>query len=238
MTSVRLDQVSLAIGMTPIVDDVSLDVADGEFAGLVGPSGAGKTSILRLIAGLETPSSGDVLIDEESMLDVKPEKRGVVMVFQRHALFPYRTVNENVAFGLAVKKVPKAERSGRVAAALDSVGMAAFGERWPDQLSGGQQQRASIARALAVRPRVLLLDEPLAHLDAELAAEVSAVISDLHETGDMTTIMISHDIADLGVADRLGVVIDGKVRQYGPVGDVRSHPCDEDVARIVTGRDR
>ncbi len=234
VTSVQLDHVSVNIGTTSILDDVSLNIGDGAFVGVLGPSGAGKTSILRIIAGLATPSKGEVFVGGESMRGVRPERRGVVMVFQRHALFPYRTVAENVAFGLSVKKVPKAERSHRVDAALASVGMAEFGERWPDQLSGGQQQRAAIARALAVQPRVLLLDEPMAHLDTELAAEVVNIISELHHTTEMTTIMVSHHRSEMSaIADQLAVVIGGQIRQFGSAQEVMDHPRDDDVARAI-----
>ena len=216
------------------VVNVSLDVADSELLVLLGPSGSGKTTILRLIAGLTTPDAGDIAFDGKSILDVRPEDRRAVMVFQNHELFPFRTVGENVGYGLKLRRVPKAERSALVAEALASVRLAGFEDRWPDELSGGQAQRVALARALVVKPRILLLDEPLTSLDQELRGDLRDTICNLQRSAGITTVMVTHDQEEARVmGDRLAIMIDGRIRQVGPPDEVRGHPADGDVAQFL-----
>lgn len=191
---------------------VDLTVGDGELVALVGPSGCGKTTLLRVIAGLLVPSAGDVRFDDTSVLAVAPERRGAVMVFQQHSLFPFRTVGENVAYGLRLRKVPKVEQRERVAAALADVALGGFEGRWPDELSGGQRQRVALARALVVRPRVLLLDEPLNQLDHALREELQVVIAKVqHDTG-ITTVLVSHEPSEAeALANRVALMEAGAI---------------------------
>lgn len=212
----------------------SLRVERGRRVVLVGPSGSGKSTVLRLIAGLTPPDGGRILFDGASVAEVRPEKRGAAMVFQNHALFPYRTVAENVGYGLKVAKVARAERVGRIAEALASVHLSGFEARWPDELSGGQQQRVALARAIVVQPRVLLLDEPLSSVDRELRAELQTTICEVQRSLDMTTIVVTHDQDEARLmADDLAVLIDGRVRRFGPPDEVLADPGDEVVARFL-----
>ena len=187
-----------------------------------------------MIAGLTQPDHGDICFDGRSMLRVRAEDRRAVMVFQNHALFPYRTVGDNVAYGLKLKKTPKAERIDRVAAALASVRLDGFEDRWPDELSGGQQQRVALARALVVDPAILLLDEPLSSLDRELRIELGDTIDAVQRESGVTTLMVTHDHDEArSLADRVAVIIDGRLRQVGLVDDVFEQPVDDTVARFV-----
>lgn len=216
------------------LDGVDLDVDDGELLALLGPSGGGKTTSLRVIAGLTPPSAGRVFFDGEAVATVPPERRGAAMVFQRHGLFPFRTVGENVAFGLKARKVAKAEVAERVAGALAAVQLDGFVDRWPDELSGGQHQRVALARALVVRPRVLLLDEPLSNLEPGLRAELQRVILKLQRDVGITTVLVTHDHTEaFAVADRVAVLMAGRIRQCGPPESVRAAPADADVARFL-----
>ncbi len=168
------------------------------------------------------------------MLDVRPERRRAVMVFQNHALFPYRTVGENVAYGLKIAKIPRAERVERVAAALRSVRLDGFADRWPDDLSGGQQQRVALARSLVVEPDVLLLDEPLSSLDRELRLEVRETITAVQAESGVTTVMVTHDQDEAReVADRIAVMLDGRLQQVGRPDEVFSNPATGEVARFL-----
>ena len=235
MTSVALRDVSLSFAkLTPVLSHLDLEVRSGELLVLLGPSGSGKTSMLRMIAGLLAPSSGDVLFDGDSVRAVPPEKRGAVMVFQQHALFPFKTVGENLAFALKVRGVPRQLRTEQIATALRTVRLNGFEDRWPDELSGGQAQRIALARALVVRPRVLLLDEPLAGLDPTLRAEVRDLICDVYRDSNTTTIMVTHDQGEaLDVADRVAVLLSGSVRQCDTPEVVREQPCDDDIAKFL-----
>ena len=235
MTSIRLDQVSLSYnGVDLVVKNLDLTVASGELMALVGPSGCGKTSILRMIAGLQRPTSGEISFDASPVTTIRPEHRGAVMVFQRHALFPFRTALENVTFGLAIRGVSKRDRDRLATEALESVGLGGYRNRWPDELSGGQQQRVAIARALVVRPRILLLDEPLGHLDPELRTEVRHVIVDIAKLEHMTTILVTHDHhVAMAIADTVAVMIGSSIRQRGSPGSIRSCPVDDHVASFL-----
>ena len=234
MASLTLDGLTKRYGDNAVVKSVSLDVRDGEFLVLLGPSGCGKTTTLRMIAGFVPPSGGSIRIGEKDITSLPPWKRNAGLVFQSYALFPHMTVNENVAFGLDMRKVDKAERDLRVAEALRLVRLEGYGERYPRQLSGGQQQRVALARALVIRPDVLLLDEPLSNLDAKLRLEVRLEIRALQQQLGLTTVMVTHDQEEaLTMADRLVVMSDGKVRQVGTQSDLYERPADLFVADFV-----
>ena len=216
------------------VKDVSLTVADGEFLVLLGPSGCGKTTTLRMVAGFIEPTSGEVKLGGGDVTLLPPWKRNTGMVFQSYALFPHLTVAQNVAFGLEMRKVPKADMEKRVDEALALVRLSGFGARLPRQLSGGQQQRVALARALAIRPDVLLLDEPLSNLDAKLRQEVRVEIRELQKQLGLTTVMVTHDQEEaLTMADRLVVMNEGAVHQVGTQRDLYERPADRFVAGFV-----
>ncbi|QCK84539.1 ABC transporter ATP-binding protein [Phreatobacter aquaticus] len=234
MASINLDRLTKRYGDNAVVKSVSLDIADGEFLVLLGPSGCGKTTTLRMIAGFIPPSDGAIRIGEREVTQLPPWKRNCGLVFQNYALFPHLTVAENVAFGLEMRKVDKAEMGPRVAEALRLVRLDGYGERYPRQLSGGQQQRVALARALVIRPDVLLLDEPLSNLDAKLRLEVRLEIRALQQQLGLTTVMVTHDQEEaLTMADRLVVMSDGEVRQVGSQADLYERPHDRFVADFV-----
>jgi putative spermidine/putrescine transport system ATP-binding protein len=217
-----------------VVAGATLDVADGEFLVLLGPSGCGKTTTLRMIAGFVEPSGGSARIGGRDVTYLPPWHRNTGMVFQSYALFPHMTVMQNVAFGLEMRKLPKSEIETRAREALRLVRLDSYEERLPRQLSGGQQQRVALARALAIRPDVLLLDEPLSNLDAKLREEVRIEIRELQRQLGLTTIMVTHDQEEaLTVADRLVVMADGEIRQIGSQSDLYERPTDRFVAGFV-----
>ena len=235
MTRLELREMGMSFdnGVTALAG-VSFAVEKGELMVMLGPSGAGKTTILRAIAGLIRPTRGDVLFDGNSVLEMPPEKRRVVMVFQKDTLFPFRTVAENLEYGLRMKKVERAERRSRIAEALEAVQMHGAEDRWPDELSGGQRQRVALARALVVRPKVLLLDEPLTSLEPPLRAEMQETITGVQRDYGITTLMVTHDQAEAaGIADRIAVLIEGTIRQVGAPWQVLNRPSDADVARLT-----
>ncbi len=216
------------------VRDVSLSVADGEFLVLLGPSGCGKTTTLRMVAGFIEPTAGQVRLGGTDVTVLPPWKRNAGMVFQSYALFPHLTVAQNVAFGLEMRKVPRADIDKRVEETLALVRLQGYGARLPRQLSGGQQQRVALARALAIRPDVLLLDEPLSNLDAKLRQEVRVEIRELQQKMGLTTVMVTHDQEEaLTMADRLVVMNEGLVCQVGSQRDLYERPADKFVAGFV-----
>jgi len=234
MARLELKQLSKRYGDFFAARDVTLDVADGEFLVLLGPSGCGKTTTLRMIAGFVEPTAGSVQIGENDVTRLPAWKRNTGLVFQSYALFPHLTVAQNVAFGLEMRKVPKAEADRQVAGALELVRLGHLGERLPRQLSGGQQQRVALARALAFRPDVLLLDEPLSNLDAKLRQEVRIEIRKLQQSLNLTTVMVTHDQEEaLTMADRLVVMSEGSVMQVGSQRDLYERPADRFVAGFV-----
>ncbi|MDP3910332.1 MAG: ABC transporter ATP-binding protein, partial [Gemmatimonadales bacterium] len=234
MARLRLDSLSKRYGDFVVVRDVTLDVADGEFLVLLGPSGCGKTTTLRMIAGFITPSAGAIRIGDRDVTEQPPWKRNSGLVFQSYALFPHLTVAQNVAFGLEMRKYAKADLAACVAEALKLVRLESLAERLPRQLSGGQQQRVALARALAIRPDVLLLDEPLSNLDAKLREEVRVEIRELQRQLGLTTVMVTHDQEEaLTVADRLVVMAEGAVKQIGTQRDLYERPANRVVADFV-----
>jgi putative spermidine/putrescine transport system ATP-binding protein len=234
MARLDIDRLVKRYGDFHAVRDVSLEVADGEFVVLLGPSGCGKTTTLRMVAGFIEPTSGRVRLAGGDVTLLPPWKRNAGMVFQSYALFPHLTVAQNVAFGLEMRKLPRADIERRVEEALALVRLGGYGGRLPRQLSGGQQQRVALARELAIRPDVLLLDEPLSNLDAKLRQEVRVEIRELQRQLGLTTVMVTHDQEEaLTMADRLVVMNEGSVRQVGSQRDLYERPADRFVAGFV-----
>ena len=216
------------------LDDVSLAIPTGSLTVLLGPSGSGKSTLLRVIAGLEQPDSGEVAIFETDATDLPPQTRGVGFVFQHYASFKRMSVRDNVAFGLKIQKRPKKEIRSRVDELLELVQLQGLADRYPSQLSGGQRQRMALARALAVEPRVLLLDEPFGALDARVRKELRAWLRRLHDEVPVTTVLVTHDQEEaMEVADRVAVVNRGRIEQYGKPRDLYEHPATEFVMTFV-----
>ncbi|MDX1736614.1 MAG: ABC transporter ATP-binding protein [Alphaproteobacteria bacterium] len=221
-------------GQVKAVDDVSIDIKRGEFFALLGPSGCGKTTLLRMLAGFETPTDGEILIDGQNMDGISPNHRPVNMVFQSYAVFPHMSVFENVAYGLKIQKVSKAEIANRVNEALEMVQLGGYGERKPDELSGGQRQRVALARALVKKPKVLLLDEPLSALDAKLREAMQMELVRLQHKVGITFVMVTHDQDEaLSMADRIAVMESGKLQQLAPPREVYEFPSNRFVADFI-----
>src|SRR5579864_1846319 len=234
MARLRLIDVSKVYGETKAVDDLSLDVADGEFLVLLGPSGCGKTTTLRIVAGFVDATAGSVHLGDHDVTHVPPWKRNAGLVFQSYALFPHLTVNDNVGFGLEMRRVPRSDAQARINDALRLVRLDHLGDRFPRQLSGGQQQRVALARALVFRPDILLLDEPLSNLDARLRQDVRVEIRELQRKLGLTTVMVTHDQDEaLTMADRLVVMSEGRIRQIGSQQDLYERPAEKFVADFV-----
>ena len=232
--TVSIRNVTKGFGRTPVLRDVSLDVADGELFFLLGPSGCGKTTLLRLIAGFHAADAGEVWLGGRRVDDVPPHGRNAGMVFQNYALWPHLSVEDNVAYGLDVRRIPGPEKRHRVHEALAMVRMEAYATRSPNQLSGGQQQRVALARALVVRPDVLLLDEPLSNLDARLRLEMREEIRRLHATLRITTVYVTPDQKEsLALADRMAVLREGVIEQVGPPREVYRKPRSRFVAAFI-----
>jgi len=234
MSFLILDRLTKVYGDTVAVDQLSLAVEQGEFLALLGPSGCGKTTTLQMIAGFVVPSSGAVTLAGNNLLAVKPSKRGLGIVFQSYALFPHMTASENVAFGLEMQGIARAEREKRVMGALELVGLAAFADRFPRKLSGGQQQRVALARALVIRPRVLLLDEPLSNLDAKLREEMQVELRQIQRSVGITTILVTHDQAEaMALSDRIVVMNHGRVEQIARPDEAYERPASPFVASFL-----
>jgi putative spermidine/putrescine transport system ATP-binding protein len=232
--AVRLEGLTRRYGSVVALDALDLDIAGGEFLALLGPSGCGKTTALRAIAGFDRPDAGRVRLDGRDITDVPANKRDMGMVFQAYSLFPNLTVAENVAFGLRVRGRGKGERAGRAGELLELVGLADRGDRYPHQLSGGQQQRVALARALAVAPQVLLLDEPLSALDAQVRVQLREEIRRIQLELGITTVFVTHDQAEaLSVADRVGVMRSGRLEQIASPDDLYERPATAFVAEFV-----
>ncbi len=232
--AVSFQNASRHFGIVRAVDDISLDIAEGEFFAMLGPSGSGKTTCLRLIAGFEQPTSGHIRIFGEASEGVPPYRRNVNTVFQDYALFPHMTVVENVGYGLMVKGVPKPQRLKRSEDALELVELAGFGGRRPSQLSGGQRQRVALARALINEPKVLLLDEPLGALDLKLREQMQVELKTLQRNLGITFVFVTHDQGEaLSMADRVAIFNNGKLVQVGAPEDIYERPRTRFVADFV-----
>jgi sulfate transport system ATP-binding protein len=223
---ISVDAVTKRFGDFHALSDVSLEVPEGSLTALLGPSGSGKSTLLRVIAGLEVPDGGRVVIEGRDATLLPPQRRGVGFVFQHYAAFKHMTVRENVAFGLRIRKRPKAEIAARVDELLAVVGLHGYQDRYPAQLSGGQRQRMALARALAIEPRVLLLDEPFGALDAKVRGELRAWLRRLHDEVHVTTVLVTHDQEEaMDVADRIAVMHEGRIEQVGGPRDLYERPA-------------
>jgi sulfate transport system ATP-binding protein len=232
--SIVVESVSKQFGDFVALNDVSLNVRDGSLTALLGPSGGGKSTLLRVIAGLETPDSGRVVIAGEDATATPPQRRNVGFVFQHYAAFKHMTVAKNVAFGLTIRKRPKEEIDARVQELLELVHLDGFAHRYPSQLSGGQRQRMALARALAVQPRVLLLDEPFGALDATVRKELRAWLRRLHDEVHVTTVFVTHDQEEaMEVAEQIVVLNHGDIEQVGTPRDLYERPANEFVMRFI-----
>ncbi|EKX55595.1 Putrescine transport ATP-binding protein PotA [Rhodobacter sp. AKP1] len=234
MTTLRLDRINKFYGTLHILKDIDLDIAQGEFISLLGPSGCGKTTTLRCIAGFEAVSGGSIAFGGRDMTRAMPEQRDLGMVFQSYALFPHMTVAENLSFGLEVRKIAPADRERRIARTLEMVRLTGYEKRFPRELSGGQQQRVALARALVIEPAVLLLDEPLANLDASLRDDMRFFIRDLQQRVGITTIYVTHDQGEaLVMSDRIVVMNRGVVEQCGSPREIYERPKSLMVADFI-----
>ncbi|MBX3567200.1 MAG: ABC transporter ATP-binding protein [Rhizobiaceae bacterium] len=233
-TLLSIDAVSKNFGRVVAIDDVSLAIRENEFFALLGPSGCGKTTLLRMLAGFETPSGGKILLDGKDISNVPPNRRPVNLMFQSYALFPHMTVRANIAYGLEMERLPAEKIRGRVDEMLATTQLAALADRKPEQLSGGQRQRVALARALVKRPRLLLLDEPLGALDKKLRATMQIELKRLqHEVG-ITFVIVTHDQEEaLVMADRMAVLRDGRLLQCDTPHEVYERPADRFVADFI-----
>ncbi|MBN8928590.1 MAG: AAA family ATPase [Rhodospirillales bacterium 69-11] len=234
MTEIRIAGLRKSFGGQPALVDVALDAAPGEMVTLLGPSGCGKTTTLRCVAGFLAPDGGDILVDGRSILDVPLRRRDFGVVFQNYALFPHMTAAENVAYGLRVRRIAAGEIARRVAASLEEVGLTGYGDRLPRTLSGGQQQRVALARALVIHPRLLLLDEPLANLDAQLRQEMRALIRAVQRRQGITAFYVTHDQAEaMASSDRVAVMERGRVAQFATPREIYQRPVSRYVAAFT-----
>jgi multiple sugar transport system ATP-binding protein len=214
MADIRIDRIAKSFGAVRALDEVVLEIADGEFVALLGPSGCGKTTLLRIIAGLETRSSGRIVISGRDVSDIPVRQRGLAMVFQNYAVFPHMTVFENIAFGLRTQRADAERVRGRVQRAAELLHIEGYLDRYPAKLSGGQRQRVAVARALAVEPPVLLMDEPLSNLDALLRLEMRAELKAVLREAGTTTVYVTHDQTEaMGLADRIALMHNGRIEQ-------------------------
>lgn len=234
MQMLRVENLCKSFGETRAVDHVNLEVINGEMLCLLGPSGCGKTTLLMMLSGFLTPDSGSIIMDGIDVTRLPPEKRPTSLVFQNYALFPHLTVFENIAFGLKARKTPLKEINLRVDEMLGIVGLSGKGGRAISQLSGGQQQRVALARALVMKPKVLLLDEPLSNLDAKLRVETRQQIRNIQKSVGITSIFVTHDQEEaLTMADRIAVMRDGIIEQHARPQEIYHHPCNRFVADFI-----
>jgi ABC-type Fe3+/spermidine/putrescine transport system ATPase subunit len=234
MASLSVSNISKSFGSTRVLDQISIEVGSGEFFALLGPSGCGKSTLLRIIAGLETPDSGSVSIDGARIDNIPPQKRGIGMVFQQYALWPHMTIAQNVRFGLENQRLSESERDERMREALALVQMADLAKRYPHEISGGQQQRVALARALAMRPSIILLDEPLSNLDARLRAEIRHELAELHRTLNATMIYVTHDQEDaLALSTRIAIMNRGRIEQIDTPSGIYRSPSSTFCAKFI-----
>ncbi len=231
---IALDGVSKRFGTNAVIENLSVEFESGRFSVILGPSGCGKTTLLSLIAGLERVSGGRILIGDREVQDAAPKDRGIAMVFQDYALYPHMDVAGNIGYALRVARVPKAERGRRIEAAARTVGLGGFLERRPSQLSGGQRQRVAIARAIIREPRVLLYDEPLSNLDAQLRAEMRMELSELHRRIGATSLFVTHDQAEaMTLADKILILNQGRIEQFAAPREIYHAPASVFVAGFI-----
>lgn len=234
MTSLRLTNIRKTFDQTVAVEDVSIEVSSGSLFFLLGSSGCGKTTILRMIAGFVRPTAGRIFFGDRDATELSPEKRNAGMVFQSYALWPHMTVSQNVGFGLDVRRMPSAEKKSRIGESLELVRMSQYADRLPNQLSGGQQQRVALARAIAFRPDLLLLDEPLSNLDAKLRLEMRSEIRRISHELRITMIYVTHDQHEaLSLADQIAVMSAGKIEQLGAPREIYQRPRTRFVAEFI-----
>jgi spermidine/putrescine ABC transporter ATP-binding subunit len=234
MPDLKLTGITKRFDKSVAVDDLSLSIEHGEFVCLLGPSGCGKTTTLRMIAGFETADAGTIELDGMDITRLPPQKRDIGLVFQSYALFPHKTAAENVGFGLKMRKLPRADIDSQVKKALDLVRLGQVAERYPRQMSGGQQQRVALARALAIRPRLLLMDEPLSNLDAKLRDDMREEIRRIQKEVGITAIFVTHDQAEaLALADRIAVMSEGRLMQIADPTSIYEAPANATVDQFI-----
>ena len=234
MSDLVLDGVRKTFGRSVAVDDLSFKIGQGEFVSILGPSGCGKTTTLRMIAGFDRPDRGRILIDGRDMTNVPPQRRNIGFVFQQYALFPHMTVAQNVGFGLVMRNIPAGELRASVAETLALVRLGELTSRYPSQLSGGQQQRVALARALAIRPRLLLLDEPLSNLDAQLRDDMREEIRRIQREVGITAIFVTHDQSEaFALADRIAVMAHGRLQQIADPLSIYANPANATVSSFI-----
>ncbi len=237
--SLKIEGLSRNFGSVIALDDFSLTIKKGELVSLLGPSGCGKTTALRIVAGLERASSGEITLNDKKITDVPAHKRNMGMVFQSYSLFPHLTIEENVAFGLQMRREPKEKRIGKAGELLELVGLTTQHKRFPHQLSGGQQQRVALARALAIQPEVLLLDEPLSALDAQVRQNLREEIRRLQVELNTTTLFVTHDQEEaMAISDRVGVMSHGKLEQIDTPDELYNRPATLFVASFIGAMNR
>lgn len=237
--SIRIEHVAKSFSAYPALDDVTLEIEDGEFVALLGPSGSGKTTLLRVIAGLEEPEAGRVWFGERDVTDMPAASRGIGFVFQHYALFGHMTVAQNIAFGLTVMRrklrPSRSETRKRVEELLELVQLSGLGSRFPNELSGGQRQRVALARALARKPRTLLLDEPFGALDAKVRRELRSALRAIHDDLGLTSVFVTHDHEEaFTLADRVALLNDGRVEQFAPPSEILAAPANEFVREFLS----
>lgn len=234
MSSITLKNIHKAYGKDIIIPDLNLEIEDGSFTVLVGPSGCGKSTTLRMIAGLEKPTSGEIYIDDENVVDVDPGKRGIAMVFQNYALYPTMTVRDNIEFGLKNMHVPKAERNQLIEEVCDIVGLTDYLKRKPSALSGGQRQRVALARAMVKKPKVFLMDEPLSNLDAKLRQQMRVELIELHKRLGTTFIYVTHDqIEAMSMGDNIVLMDSGMIMQRSTPKEMYHNPQNAYTAQFI-----
>jgi len=236
MGELLLKNITIRYGGTPVIRDFNLEVNDGEMVALLGPSGTGKTTVLKAVAGLIRPHRGQIFIDGQPVNHLPPEKRSAVMVFQKSLLFPFLNVAQNIAFGLRMQGLPGRDARQKIQEIMELTELAGLQQRKVHELSGGQQQRVSLARALVLKPAILLLDEPLSNLDANLRQQMRELIQDIQAATRITTLFVTHDQAEaLMISHRVGLLLDGRLRQVGEPRDLFYRPVDPAVARFFGG---